>query len=628
MLYESARFEKSTGKYSFVSNLLYHFKNLIKWEPCLFWTGILLPIPMALSNVFGNLLPAVVVQGLEESWEPGYYLAGIIVLLLGIWVFHVLYGIGEAYCEEGCTIYRQHYQRPYMEKRMSVDYDVLEAKEFQDNSSIVYTAIFNGRGINQAVYSLPVCVSQLVVAAVYGILLARISIWILVLVCVSAYIQMKALEWARMKHSEAQPILADYAKKLTYITTQTTDPSAGKDIRLYSMSKWLMKKYEETLDAMNKKYDEVHVWYFKRGLADAGLDLLRNGIAYIYLVYLVTQGTLSISEFVLYFGFCNSFAAFSFQGLRQLLLMGIVSNTFGAIREFFSTTEHRNGDNMLPQETVDAMRQQAVTVELRDVTFTYPGGDKPVISHMNLKISAGEKLALIGLNGAGKTTLVKLICGFYAPTEGEILLNGINIECFERTQYYSLISVLFQDYVILPVTLKENVSSLPPAMTDEKKMLDAMRQADFLERYQCLPQKGDSLLGREINEDAVDFSGGEKQKLLFSRALYKEAPLLILDEPTAALDPISENEIYMKYGEAAKGRTSIYISHRLSSTRFCDRIILLEDGQIVESGTHDTLIAQKGKYADLYEMQSQYYKDEEKERQRRIDMGEEVREDE
>ena len=242
---------------------------------------------------------------------------------------------------------------------------------------------------------------------------------------------------------------------------------------------------------------------------------------------------------------------------------------------------------------------------------------------MNLTITAGEKLAIIGLNGAGKTTLVKLICGFYTPSEGEILFNGVNIECFERRQYYSLVSVLFQDYVLLPITVRENISSLPADRTDENRMLGAMERADFLERYEKLPNKGDSLLGREINENAVDFSGGEKQKLLLSRALYKEAPLLILDEPTAALDPISENEIYMKYGEATKGRTSIYISHRLSSTRFCDRIILLEDGQIVESGTHDSLMAENGKYANLYELQSQYYKDEEKEKQRRRDMGEE-----
>ena len=219
-----------------------------------------------------------------------------------------------------------------------------------------------------------------------------------------------------------------------------------------------------------------------------------------------------------------------------------------------------------------------------------------------------EKLALIGLNGAGKTTLVKLICGFYTPTEGEILLNGRNIEEFDREQYYSLVSVLFQDYTILPAKLKENIASRRAEDIDEKKLQEALQKAGFQERYDRLPEKGDSLLVREIHENAVDFSGGEKQRLLFARALYKQAPLLILDEPTAALDPIAENEIYLKYSETTVGKTSVYISHRLSSTKFCDRIVLLENGNIVESGTHDTLMAQGGKYAELYEMQSKYYK--------------------
>jgi ATP-binding cassette subfamily B protein len=179
-----------------------------------------------------------------------------------------------------------------------------------------------------------------------------------------------------------------------------------------------------------------------------------------------------------------------------------------------------------------------------------------------------------------------------------------------------LISALFQDFVLLPLTLDENIASVPKEKIHQEKLRESLDQSGFIERYEKLSQKGDSLLIREIHEDAVDFSGGEKQRLLLTRALYKEAPLLILDEPTAALDPIAENEIYMKYSESTKGKTSIFISHRLSSTRFCDRIILLENGSVVETGTHQELMDQGGKYADLYEMQSRYYREQEKETQR------------
>ncbi|MCD8325782.1 MAG: ABC transporter ATP-binding protein [Lachnospiraceae bacterium] len=261
-------------------------------------------------------------------------------------------------------------------------------------------------------------------------------------------------------------------------------------------------------------------------------------------------------------------------------------------------------------------------LELRDVSFTYPGQEKPVIFHINLTIKSGEKLALIGLNGAGKTTLVKLLCGFYQPTEGEILVNGLPLEKIERRQYYSLLSVLFQDYTILPGTVEENIASTHHP--EKERMERALSESDFRRVLSKLSQKEKSLLVKEVYDDAVDFSGGEKQRLLLARALYKDAKLLILDEPTAALDPIAEKEIYLRYGELGEGKTSVFISHRLSSTRFCDRIILLENGQIAEEGTHESLMEAGGRYAELFEMQSRYYREQAREEERRRMMGDET----
>ena len=249
-------------------------------------------------------------------------------------------------------------------------------------------------------------------------------------------------------------------------------------------------------------------------------------------------------------------------------------------------------------------------VELRNVSYTYPGQPVPALSGINITIRPGEKLALIGLNGAGKTTLVKLICGFYRPAEGEIRINDIPSTEFSREEYYSLVSVLFQDSAMLPVSLDENLTGQQVEEIDRQRLRRALEMAGFLEKYESLPKKGDTVLVREANRCAADFSGGERQKLLFARALYRKAPLLILDEPTAALDPIAENALYLKYGEAAEGRTSVYISHRLSSTRFCDRILLLSRGEILEEGTHEELMKKGGRYAELYEIQSRYYREE------------------
>lgn len=615
-----ARVEKSKGKYRFLSNLLYHYKNLAKWEPKLFWAGILLVIPIVLESVIGNVLPSVMVEGLEKAWSLKKYMGTLLLLILLMALFGLLRSSMGAYCFSSSSIYREHYSKPYVEKKMRLDYDILEREDFQIYSNATYTAIYQGRGIDDATRRLPAFLSYMGTAVVYGVLLAGVNLWILILALLCAIVQIQMLKFARSKHGELHPVLSGLSRKMAYLTSQSMEPAAGKDIRIYHMAGWLMKKYTDTLEQMNQTYYKIHNWYVVRSLTDAGLDLVRNGVVYAGLLSMVVNDKITLAEFVLYFGFVNSLTNQLFLAMREVLSFGIISNTFSSIREYFDTKEHRNEGNRVDEKLLEEIKKTPVTLKLNNVSYTYPGQSTPTISHLNLTVNAGEKLALIGLNGAGKTTLVKLICGFYTPTEGEILLNDIPIEQFDRGQYYSLLSLLFQDYTMLPLTLMENIASVTRDKIDEHRLQKGLEESGFMERYNRLSDKGESLMIREVNENAVDFSGGEKQRLLFTRALYKEAPLLILDEPTAALDPIAENEIYLKYGEVTKGKTSIYISHRLSSTRFCDRIILLEGGQIVESGTHAELMKKGGKYADLYEMQSQYYKEQEKEEARRLIM--------
>lgn len=212
----------------------------------------------------------------------------------------------------------------------------------------------------------------------------------------------------------------------------------------------------------------------------------------------------------------------------------------------------------------------------------------------------------VGLNGAGKTTLVKLICGFYDPTEGEVLLNGENIIKFNRRDYYRHFSAVFQEFSILPVSLSENISQSNIDF-DIEKIWHCVEKSGLKNKIESLPQKLDSRFGKGVFEDSIELSGGEIQSLMLARALYKEAPIIVLDEPTAALDAIAESKLYNKYNDMVCGRTAVYISHRLASTQFCDRIILLEDGEIVEEGTHSELIRKAGKYAEMFEIQGKYY---------------------
>lgn len=230
------------------------------------------------------------------------------------------------------------------------------------------------------------------------------------------------------------------------------------------------------------------------------------------------------------------------------------------------------------------------------------------MSGIDLTIRPGEKLAVVGLNGAGKTTLIKLLCGFLDPTRGQVLLNGQDIRRYNRRDYYRLFAAVFQQFFLLAGNIEENVAQRDGEI-DRKRLEHCIEMAGLTEKVSSLPQGYDTKLVKSVYEDAVELSGGEKQRLMLARALYKEAPILVLDEPTAALDPIAENDIYQKYRQLTRGRTSVYISHRLASTRFCDRIILLENGVIAEEGTHEELIAKGGSYAGLFEIQKKYYQE-------------------
>lgn len=249
-----------------------------------------------------------------------------------------------------------------------------------------------------------------------------------------------------------------------------------------------------------------------------------------------------------------------------------------------------------------------VSIEFRDVCFRYPDAEEDVIHHLNLKIQAGENIALVGVNGAGKTTLVKLLCGFYHPDSGQILVNGKNIEEYPSASYRELLGAVFQDMMVMAASVAENVACCREEDIDAKRLWQVLRLADIEDKIKSLPRQEKTMVTNFLDEDGVLFSGGEMQRMILARALYKDAPLLLLDEPTSALDPMAETAVYEKYHALSEGKTTVFISHRLASTKFCDRILFFEGGEIREDGTHEELMERKGSYAEMFSIQSQYYK--------------------
>ena len=394
-----------------------------------------------------------------------------------------------------------------------------------------------------------------------------------------------------------------YITRKRYIHRVAESVPVAKDIRIFGLQNWINDLYASVHDvylAFRLRAEKVKLL---AELTEAVLTMARNGIAYGYLIQMALLEHLSVGEFLLYFTAISTFTQWVMGILQASLKLHTQSLDISRVREFLDYPEpfRFSGGAALPDRPPHELR-------LEGGSFRYDGAETDTLRHLNLSIRPGEKLAIVGLNGAGKTTLVKLLCGLLDPTEGRVLLNGVDVRQFNRQEYYGLFSAVFQEFSILNVTIAENIAQNTENI-DDARVNACLDQAGLTQAVAQLPQGTKTHVGREVFLDGVLFSGGQTQRLMLARALYKDSPILILDEPTAALDPLAENDIYLKYNDMTAGKTSLFISHRLASTRFCDRIILLADGGIAEEGTHESLLAAGGAYASLFAVQSRYYQE-------------------
>lgn len=592
-----------------------------------------------LATFLGIWLPSLIVFMLQKGASLRVLLAAVIAVSSAMLVSNVV-SIGmEQYLYRNGLSLTMYYDKLAFEKTMKVDYDLLESPEIRKLVGNVWNTLRNEFAVRWSVTSMPALLISAFNSILYGTLLCRVHFILVLLMIATTGVNALLLKRARDVHGRNHEELSRHTKAAAYVSRRAMERSDGKDIRIYQMQDWFLGKYDAAVSGMDRIYGKIHTQYFLRRFQELGFGFFAELLSYGYLAYLLAEGRSSVSEFVFSVGLVRAFMASFSTLIDRVQNLNNVHAFLTYIRKLLDLPEKTE------KEAVHTDKSKGVEVVFKDVSFRYPGADTDVLSRVNLTIRSNEKLALIGLNGAGKTTLVKLLCGFYKPTQGEILVNGIPQGEYDRDEYMGLVSALFQDSMLFPVTVDENLTGAAPTQADSAmtqadsaptRADSAMTQAEsaparadsastqadsdrlayvlklsgFRERYESLPRGGETELVREVNEGATDLSGGEKQKLLFARALYKKAPLLILDEPTAALDPIAENELYLRYGEAARNRTVVFISHRLSSTRFCDRIVLLEGARILEEGTHETLLEKKGRYAELYEMQSKYYREE------------------
>ena len=441
--------------------------------------------------------------------------------------------------------------------------------------------------------------------AVYLALLSSLSpLLILVVIATTAagyFVSRKVNQFGYLHREEE----AAYTAEMRYVKRTVTSRAFAKDIRIFGLKPWLMEVWQKSFQLYESFLRRREKHYFLTNLADFLLSLLRNGISYAYLLHLTLTEGLSASTFLLYFTAASGFTQWITGILEQFTTLSKASLEISVVREFLEWPE---GFQLTGGDPIPDAVNGTYELQLEHVTYRYPGAAEDTIHDLSLTLHRGEKVALVGLNGAGKTTLVKLLCGFLDPTQGTVRLNGVDIRKLNRRAYYKLFSAVFQEFSLLEATVAENVAQQVEGI-DEEKVWQCLQNAGLSDAVRALPQGLQTHLGRSIYDDGTELSGGQTQRLMLARALYRNGAVLVLDEPTAALDPITESEIYLKYSEMTQGKTSLFISHRLASTRFCDRIILLENGSIAEEGSHEALLQRGGSYAKLFSVQRRYYEE-------------------
>ena len=593
-------------RYTIRQNLLYCLRATRQGCPKLLVFCLLVILANCAVPVIEAWLPKTVIEAITEGIPLGRLLWVTAAMTGALAVFSGLRKYLEKLIYWNKFKMNAFFLRRITQKGLTTDYRNQENEHFRTLQNESFASC-NGNFSHYAqIYDTVVLVfSNLLGFLAFGGILVTLNPLLILFLCgttaVSFLLNRRISKWLEDSAGEK----ARYEQRMQYVIRAADDTRAAKDIRLYGMIAWLNGIYEKNLSGLMAWYRKYTAKLFGVSAADSGLVLIREGAVYAYLLYLAMNSRITVAEFVLYFNVVAGFSAWLGSLLGQATTLQRLNHAMNRFRTYLEYPEsyRREGGKPAPD------RATPKEIEFRHVSFRYGEDGEDVIRDLNLKIEPGEHLAVVGLNGAGKTTMVKLLCGLTEPTEGTVLYDGTDIRENNRDEYYRLFGAVFQDHSILPVTIGEIVAEEDSADIDRERAERCLRQAGLWEKVAGLPEKMESKYDRAFWDDGINLSGGETQKLLLARALYRQAPVIVLDEPTAALDPVSENRLYETYDEVMAGKTTIFISHRLASTRFCHRIILIEQGQIAEEGTHEELLAKKGRYYELFETQAKYYRE-------------------
>ena len=584
-------------------NIVYAYRLLFKSSPIAI---LAVPAMVALSvllPVIQNVLPALIVAMIEQGSIRRFLLAlaGAGVLFAGAkWLQNSLQQKNLVYAQK-C---RMEAITRFYRKYATTSYQNVEPHGKQVDFQNAFSAL-NGDnwGIGQFFRKTPLFVYNLIGLVLYAGFLTAIDVKIL-LILIAMTVSCLVFERVSYRYQQRSRSEEGACKQDTFLLRNyCCGIENAKDIRLYGIENWFPKRMKQVYDRRIRI--NANIWGRMKlmDISNAVFLVARDIVAYGLLIRQVLAGQLSVAEFTFFIGIISGFTAWLTEMVTNFSYLRKAAIQQGYLRAYMEMDDclmQGSGEELAPLSCPPS-------IEFRDVTFTYPETDRPVLEHLNLTIRPGQKIALVGANGAGKTTLVKLLTGLYRPDSGEILLGGRNIESYSQEEYFDLIGTVFQEPFLMAFSIEENIACCDEQQADHQRVCRCLQRAGLWERIERLPKGVKTPYTKELYEDGESFSGGEAQRLMLARALYKDAPVMVLDEPTAALDPLAEAQMYAQYNDLTADKTSIFISHRLSSTQFCDRVLYLEGGKIVEDGTHQQLMALGGSYAKMFAYQAYYY---------------------
>lgn len=591
-------------KYGMGAVLRYMLSKAWHYQKSVIFLGII----FAILLVFQNLVQLLITPSVLQIVETHGSISSLVITILAFTSLILLLSGLQTYAEKNMVYGRVRVRslvgREINQKACTTSYpntQNAEIKKLYNRAS--QTGFGNDEPQEHIFVTLQQLVQNAVGFAVYLALLSGLNPFLLIIIIltsvISFFINLRCSNWAYLHRHEFE----EHFSKNSYLQYVMESPSTAKDIRIFGLTSWLKELRQKSYVAYDLLFIKRNHQAFWTAAFDLLLAFVRNGIAYLYLIHMLLTTGMPVSEFLLYFTAFSGFSEWITGILNTYNDLHKESLELSAVLEYLNLSEpFRFSDEISIPDTT------SYELKLEHVSFHYPGSKQDVISDINLTVHPGEKVAIVGLNGAGKTTLVRLLCGLYDPDKGRVTLNGQDIRQFNRKKYYQLFSAVFQDFSLPDLTVAETIAQ-DYENIDREKVNACIEKAGLTKIIQELPKGLDTHLGKEIFLDGVRLSGGQIQRMLLARALYKDGAILILDEPTSALDPLAENEIYEKYNQMTKGKTSIFISHRLASTRFCDRIIFLENGRICEEGTHEQLLLRNGGYAKLFKVQAKYYQE-------------------